>query len=338
MTLRLKNRKVRPYGQHGYHPVFGFVEPDPGFGFDGKLTMGLPLTDHFIYGGLRSIDGAKYFSFFRHYSNQGALGFGAFEATRDENGHDSDFTFVKDAKKAFLGATLTNQREDGVWGTRDIFDGDPRFEVRAWPEGASWFERDLVDLKAEAAGTVSQICIPDAKSPLVYNTRCVKAHGTFMGHEVEGFLQMDGVFLSEGSCWFNSQYYKSIQSAWTDFATEYEDGAIDHGMMICGKDGFNAFCVESTDREPVVVYDPDIEIEFDENEYPISFSVNAGEGEFWDWKRLPGNKAKVPSNGVENAPRWIQGYFTRRGETRAIKSADGWVESYCGRLEQFRAK
>ena len=79
---------------------------------------------------------------------------------------------------------------------------------------------------------------------------------------------------------------------------------------------------------PVVVLDPKFEVEFDDDEYPIRFSVDAGDGEVWDWQRLPGNNAKIPPTKIENAPRWIQGYFTRRGETRTVKSADGWVESY----------
>lgn len=327
MTTRLKHAKIRPYGCHGYQTVFGFVEPDPGFAFDGKRVMGLPLTDHFIYGGLRSSDGKKYFSFYRHYNNQGALGFAVFEADIDEQGHHSDFRFAKKSVGYYSGSALTNQK-DGVWGARDISDTSPRFEVRAWPEGASWFERDLVDLTAVAGGTIAQICVPDAESPLVYNTRTVKAKGSFLGYDVEGWLQMDNAFLSDGSCWFNCEYYKSIQGAWTDFATEYDDGAIDHGVMICGQEGFNAFCVESTDREPVVVHNPEVEVELDDDEFPVRFSINVGDGEIWDWQRLPGNNAKIPPTKIEHAPRWIQGYFSRRGETRAIKSADGWVESY----------
>lgn len=327
MSTRLQHAKIRPHGRHGYQTVFGFVEPDPGFAFDGKRVMGLPLTDHFIYGGLRSLDGKKYFSFYRHYNNQGALGFAVFEADCDTQGNYSDFSFAKQAAGAYSGAALTHQ-VDGIWGARDISNGDPRFEVRAWPEGASWFERDLVDLKAEAAGTIAQICVPDSESPLVYNTRCVRARGNFLGYEVDGWLQMDNAFLPDACCWFNSIYYKSIQGAWTDFGTEYDDGAIDHGVMICGKEGFNAFMVESTDREPVVVQNPDIEVELDNNEYPLRFSVDAGDGEIWDWQRLQGGNAKIPPTNIKNAPRWIQGYFVRRGETRKVTSADAWVESY----------
>lgn len=336
MSTRIKNPKVRSYGSYGYQAVVGFVEADPGFAFDGKRVMGLPLTDHFIYGGLRSLDLKKYFSFYRHFSNQSAMGFAVFEADCDEQGHHSDFRFVKQATSAYTGAGLANQC-DGIWGARDLAAGARRFEVRAWAEGASWFERDLADLTATAAGAITQISVPDGESPLVYNTRCVRAQGRFMGHEVEGWLQMDNVFLPDAGCWFNSVYYKSVQCAWTDFGTEYDDGAIDHGVMICGKEGFNAFSVESSDRDPVVVFNPDIEVEFDDNEYPIRFTVDAGEGEIWEWQRLPGNKARIPPTNIENAPRWIQGYFTRRGETRAVTSADAWVESYKRGLEQLLA-
>ena len=204
MSFRVKNAKIRPYGHYGHQPVFGFVEPDPGFAYDGKRAMGLTLTDHFIYGGLHSLDGETYYSFIRHYNNQGALGFSVFDADRDDKGHYSDFRFNKDSVKAYLGAALTNQ-VDGRWGVRDLFEGRPRFEVRAWDGGASWFERGLVDLSADAAGTISQLCNPDFNLPLVYNSRCVKARGTFMGKEVEGWLQMDNAFLPDGGCWFNSE-------------------------------------------------------------------------------------------------------------------------------------
>lgn len=337
MPARVNHAKIQSYGRYGHQPVFGFVEPDPGFAFDGKRAMGLTLTDHFIYGGLRSLDGAKYFSFVRHYTNQGALGFSVFEADVDATGNHSDFRFNTNSAKAYLGAALTNQ-QDGVWGVKDLFDGKPRFEIRAWPGGASWYEKGLIDLTAEAAGTISQLCNPDFETPLVYNSRCVRAKGSFMGYDVEGWLQMDNAFLPDGGCWFNSVYHQDIQAASTNFATEYDDRAFDHGTMICGKGGYNIFCVESSDRDPVVVFAPEIEIELDDNEYPIQVSVDAGEGEVWEWRRLPGDGAKIPSTTVENAPRWIQGIFTRRGEKRAVKSADGWLESYKHSLENRKRK
>ena len=38
---------------------------------------------------------------------------------------------------------------------------------------------------------------------------------------------------------------------------------------------------------------------------------------------------------IEDAPRWMQGCFTRRGETRAVKSADSWMESFQRRLNEI---
>lgn len=325
--------KVRPYGSHGYRPVFGFVEPHPGLGFDGQRIMGVTANAHFIFGGFGSLDGKKYFSFVRHYNNHGALGFTAFEADTDEAGHDSDFWFDKRSTQAYQGAALADER-DGQWGVRDIFDGDPRFEVRAKPEEVRWVERDLVNVTARAAGNVVQICVPDAQWPLVYNTRSVRAQGVFLGHEVEGWMQMDCAYLPDSKDWFSAPYIKDIQGAWPDFITEYDDGAFDHGIMFCGKEGFNAFCVESSDRDPVVINEPDIEWEFDDNKYPVRFSVDAG-GEIWDWQRLPGNHAKIPSTNIDDTPRWMQGRFSRRGETRAIKSADAWLESFERRLGEI---
>ena len=49
---------------------------------------------------------------------------------------------------------------------------------------------------------------------------------------------------------------------------------------------------------------------------------------------LPGNKARIPSTTIEDAPRWRQGRATRRGETREVKSADGWMETFKNRVDQ----
>ena len=331
---RLRDAGVRPYGHHAYQPVFGFVEPHPGLGFDGQRIMGVTANAHFIFGGLRSLDGEKYFSFVRHYNNHGALGFTAFEADTDAQGEDSDFRFDKRSTQAYQGAALADQR-DGIWGVRDIFHGAPRFEVRASPSQVRWIERGLVDVTAEAVGHVVQICVPDAEWPLVYNTRSVRARGTFLGHEVAGWMQTDCAYLPDSKDWFSAPFITGLQGAWSDFVTEYDDGAFDHGVMFCGKERFNAFCVESSDRDPVVVLDPDIEWEFDDDKYPLRFSVDAGDGEVWDWHRLPGNRAKIPSTNIEDTPRWMQGRFSRRGETRTVKSADAWLESFERRLNEL---
>ena len=332
MTL-LKNTSVRPYGHHAYRPVIGFVEPHPGLGYDGQRIMGVIPNAHFIYGSFRSLNGEKFYSFVRHYGNHGALGFTAFEADTNAQGEDSDFGFNKRSKEVYQGAAMADQ-QDGIWGVRDIFDGAPRFEVRASPSEVRWTERNLVSVTAQTVGTVIQICVPDSNWPLVYNSRCARARGTFLDHEVEGWMQMDCAYLPDGKDWFGAPYIKEIQSVWSDFATTYEDGAIDHGMLFCGKDRFNAFCVESSDRASVVVTDPDVELEFGETQHPIRISVDAGNGEIWDWKRLKGNKARIPSTNIEDTPRWTQGHFTRRGETRAVTSADSWMETHKHRFQK----
>ena len=324
---------VKPYGHHTYRPIFDFVEPHPGLGFDGHRTMGLVASVHWIYGGFRSLDGERYFSFVRHYNNHGALGFTAFEADTYANGEDSDFRFDKRSTKAFIGAALADERDSG-WGVRDIFNGPPRFEIRVSPKHAHWFERGLVDIHAEPIGSVIQSCVPDHKWPLVYNHRVVRAQGTFLDREVTGYMQMDYACLPDGKDWYSAPYLTQLQGVWPYFTTEYADGSFDHGMLLCGKEQFNGFCVESSDRAPVVALQPDIEIEFDDNEYPVRISVESGTGEIWDWSRPQGNKARIPSTSIENSPRWTQGRFVRRGETREIKSADAWLESFKHRLDE----
>ena len=135
--------------------------------------------------------------------------------------------------------------------------------------------------------------------------------------------------LPDGKDWYSGPYLKELQGAWPSFVTEYDDGTFDHGMFYCGTERFDRFCVESSDRDPVVVLDP----EFDDDEYPIRFSVDAGDGEVWDWTRPPGNKARIPSAIIEDTPRWTQGRFIRRGETRAVRRADAWMESFKNRID-----
>jgi len=332
---RVIDSTVRPFGHHAYQPVIGFVNPHPGLGFDGHRTMGLVANVHWIYGGFRSLDGEKYYSFVRHYNNHGALGFTIFEADTDANGNDSDFSFEKTSKNAFLGAALADQR-DGMWGVRDIFEGTPRFEVRASTKQVHWFERDLVDIRAEPYGSVIQSCVPDDQWPLVYNHRVVRARGVFLDRDVEGYMQMDYACLPDGKDWYSAPYLTELQGVWPYFTTEYTDGSFDHGMFICGKERFMGFCVESSSREPIVVLDPEFEMEFDEDEYPTRLSIDTGNGEIWDWIRPPGNKARIPSTTIENSPRWTQGRFSRRGETRELKSADAWLESFKHRIDQIR--
>ena len=51
--------------------------------------------------------------------------------------------------------------------------------------------------------------------------------------------------------------------------------------------------------------------------------------------RLTGAKAMIPSTNIDDTPRWVQGRFTRRGESRSVASADGWLESFERRLNEM---
>ena len=81
-----------------------------------------------------------------------------------------------------------------------------------------------------------------------------------------------------------------------------------------------------------MVVDPAVEVDFDDDEYPVRISVDA-DGEVWDWRRPPGGKARIPFSSIEDSPRWIQGRFARRGETREVTRSDAWVESFKSRIE-----
>src|SRR5262249_51149485 len=159
-------------------------------------------------------------------------------------------------------------------------------------------------------------CVPDAADPLVYTSRCMRGHGTFLGREVEGWWDMDTVHLRDGQDWLVTPYYHDLQGLWVFFTTELDDGTIHHGTMFTGKEGFQGFAVERSDGEPVIAFKPAFDIELDDEEYPVRVAVDAGGGEVWEWKRLPSGSARMPTMNVKGGPRWIQGVVTRQGETR----------------------
>ena len=333
MPTRYTNAAVRKFGSFGYQPVLGFVEPDPGLGFDGKRILGAALASHWIYGGFRSLDGSKYFTWMKHYTNQGALSCQIYEADVDEFAGDQDLKYRRDSKNMYRGGCYSGER-DGKWGSWDCIEGvEPRFQVLADTTSAHWIEHGVADIRGEVVMSTLQLAVADATDPLVYTSRVMRGTGTFLGYEVEGWWDMDTVHLRDGQDWLVTPYYHDLQGLWVFFTTEFEDGTIHRGTMFTGKEGFQGFAVERSDGDPIIAFKPDFEIQLDEEDYPIYAAVTVEDGEVWEWTRLPSGSAKMPTMNVAGGPRWIQGVVRQRGETRTVKSSDAFMETYRDRLD-----
>ncbi len=328
MPARYDDVAVRPFGCFGFNPVIGFVEPDPQLCFGGRRILGTTVASHWMYGGCESLDGGRYFTWMKHYTNQGSLGLQIYEAERG-----GDLRYRKESRGAYLGAASAGPR-DGRWGAWDILrEPNPRFSVLATPQEAHWIEGSLVDLQGEVLLNSIQVAVPDADWTFVYTSRCMRARGRILDTDVEGFWYMSTVHLPDGQDLLTTPYFDRLQGAWVIFTTEFVDGTIQHGTMFCGREGFQGLAVERTDGETLIVVKPEFEVELDDEEYPIRVTATVDKYEAWEWTRLPSGGGKMPALHVAGSPRWIEGIVRQKGDTREVKRADAYMETYKDRLE-----
>lgn len=322
---------VREWGRYGFQTVNAFLEKEPSYGFTAAPLFGIPLQTQWLYGSFRGKRTESYYAALRHYNVTGSLALLLYKA---EPG--GDFEFAKEAHGCYKGGCFGGRRGDrwGVWDVRST-PRNQHFTLNVGDDGETqWLDRDLIDVRGTQVGDLMQSVVIDARSPMAYTSRCVKAEGTVLGEEVEGFFFQDFHHLGTGQDWLVTEFFHGVQGIWVVSVTEYEDGGWDICNFFFGRGGFNSGLVQRSSGERLATTEMRVEVDFDDRGYVEQARFLLEDGEEWHWNyRNPNGTPSMPDMKVAGSPLWNEGVVTRVGDDRTPRNSEAWMEIYPATLK-----
>jgi hypothetical protein len=328
-----RHEPVRPWGRYGWQTINSFSEREPSYGFSAPLLNGMYQTTHMLYGSFRSLETDSYWAAIRHYNVSGAL---SIQMYQSEPGRD--FRYLKQGARAYRGGCYGGQR-NGRWGVWDLVSPPElqRFTLNVTDDGTThWLERDLLEMEGAQVGDLMQSVVLDTASPLTYTSRGVKCHGQVMGEEAEGFFFQDFFHLGLGQDWMITEFFNGVQGIWIVSVTEFEDGAWEITNFFLGLGAFASALVQRSDGTRLAATDLDVEVHIDDDDYVTLAHFILDDELTWTWTpRYEDGTPRMPLMNVPGSPKWNEGVLLKKGETRAWRHSEAWMEIYPSTLAKM---
>jgi hypothetical protein len=155
----------------------------------------------------------------------------------------------------------------------------------------------------------------DATTPgASYASLFYRARGRILGVDVEGFLVFDHRYLPPGHAWSEAPYETALQRAWTVFAVEWDDGAIEGGHLCSGGSAWS-FALLINDLGDVIA-ETGVESTLTMSGQHPSTVTYVLRDEKWEWTTDPSGTLE-PAPGDPVSIRAAEGLLRRDGERRS---------------------
>lgn len=206
-------------------------------------------------------------------------------------------------------------------------------DYRLTPGHLSWREGSTLELSGDLVGPGIQIGSMDHEEPFFYTSELYRIGGRVLGEEVAGFVFIDHGYWPHGADWKEWRIFNRTQLSWSAFATEFEDGTVEWGQVAIGRDGFNFVAV--ADAEGPVVMDSGTAggVDPDPEDWASRIGYRDHSGDTWVFGLEPGGQMSQFSAARWGGYRAQAGKVLRHGETRPVKLAFSWGETF---MERFR--
>ena len=324
-----------PRGSFGGKAVIGAHQASAAAMVDERTFFGLPRERTFFYGNLRDADGNLY----EVVRGMAGEGFGGLDTLFVQSSAGRETLHVLPAIGAAAapsaGAKGRMEGDMAVWSSPADAKGKAfRITMSADGDKASWFEKDVLDVRGTLMGPGLQWHVPDRDGSAFYVSQIYDMAGTIMGKPVRGVLALDQSYLPQGMLMYSGQdpLFRADQHhrCWYTWATRYTDGSYDSGHFVLGTERVG-FALLTNDRgETTLSTDVSGEVTLAAKDiWPVGIHIDVA-GVKWEF--IPDPKGRMPDllNGnIQSVTPQNEGLWRRVGERRkpAVWFAWGEVQS-----------
>lgn len=206
-------------------------------------------------------------------------------------------------------------------------------DYRLTPGAMSWREGSILQLDGSLVGPGIQIASLDGDEPFFYTSELYRMRGTVLGESVEGFVFLDHGYWPHGRDWKEWKIFNGTQLSWSAFATEFADGSVEWGQVAIGRQMFNFVAVADADGPVAMDVGTIGGVDPDPEDWAQRIGFQANDGRTWVFELEPGGQMSQFSAARWGGYRAQAGKILRHRETRDVKVAFSWGESF---MERFR--
>lgn len=196
-----------------------------------------------------------------------------------------------------------------------------------------WQEGSLLDVRGQGLGPGMQFFFLDEAMPFGYFSRAYWLTGTAMGERVEGIGGFEHSYWSGRGEWKEMPFYADRQVAWSLFCNRYDDGEIEWGHVVLGRDGTGALLISDNTKKVLATAEFERAFEMDDQDYVKSARYRAGDQEWEFVADVEGHMTQF------NKARWggyraQSGVLRRVGDTRVPNYSFTWIEAFADRIRE----
>ena len=323
------------FGAFSHQTVVGSFDPRLEQMRPTDARFGLHLQVQYIYGGLRTKDGTNYILerkfvgpmtgglwLMTDVSGDLKLDPGSLRSTRGETRRQ----FTDDVRR--WGDHLMHKLSQDM----GVGAGEP-IALEMTSEKLTWSEGDLLQLEGDIIGPGFQYYAVDRDEPLFYTTHAYWVQGTVLGAEVEGFIGFDHGYWQHGREWKEYRVFEDLELSWEVFGNKFDNGEIEWGVIVKGRDGLSAAMVFEGERPVAVSDDMPMEAELDDEGFFTRASFQIGDGT-WDFLPAPNGRLLEFAEARWAGYRSQAGVTRRRGDERVLQNGFTWNEFFPERIRK----
>ena len=177
-----------------------------------------------------------------------------------------------------------------------------------------------------------QFFAPMRDEPLGYASQCYWMKGTVLGEACEGPVFFDHLYFQHGIEWKEYRWYKDIQISWNVFGNRYDDGSVEFGHIVRGRQGWSVGAIVQNEEVRSMCTDVRGDFTVDEDGYVVTADYDCGDAGVWTFDADP-----TQQMGGFNEARWggyrAQGGQTRRkNDDRTVVNGWTWLECFSDRM------
>jgi len=315
-------------GDYNFCNVAGIYEPDLSAIMPERQLNGMTLQSQYVYGGFTTAAGKTYIVERKFI---GPMSGGNYILTN----RSGEMELAPESGRSAKGERVRDfEPLRRNWKSKGMLHDSAELpiDLTITDDHVSWSEGEAIQLSGARSAHGVQFFAPARSEPLGYASQSYWVTGSVLGEPVEGPLFFDHLYFQHGAEWKEYRWYVDLQISWNVFANKFDDGTVEFGHIVRGRQGWSAGVVVEGDRASAICTDVGGDFTLDAQDYVATGTYDLGPAGVWNFTADP-----TQQMGGFNKARWggyrAQGGLTRRqGDDRTLVNGWTWLECFADRI------